>query len=71
MSGRYDNGAEIVVRGPSALVYNAQGQIWAEASPFPGGYLFVFDGANKIFTARLDGREIHFSNSAIWRKVVS
>lgn len=69
--GCYDNGVEIVLRGKSALVYHADRKtLWGEATPFPGGYIFVFEeGGEAIYTARFVDGAIHFSNDAKWTKV--
>lgn len=68
IEGHYDNGSRIALHGNAALVYNHRGNLWGEAAPFPGGYLFVFNGANKIFTARLVHGTLHFSNNAVWAR---
>ena len=71
LQGRYDNGVEIVLRGKSALVHHPDRKtLWGEATPFPGGYIFVFEeGCDAIFTARFVDGAIHFSNDTKWTKV--
>ncbi len=69
LAGRYVNGVEIVLRGKSALVYHPVSEtLWAEAVPFPGGYIFVFEGDDAIFTARFVNGAIEFSNNTQWAK---
>lgn len=68
--GKYERGIDIVPSsGGVALAYR-DGSPWAEVSPYPGGFLFVFaGGTNRIFRAYLDeGGAIRFENRSLWRR---
>jgi hypothetical protein len=77
--GNYSLGARIELSGDwaasgdiTATVYRSgpQGEIpWAEVSMLPDGYLFVFQGRNKVFTAVMEGDSLHFSNKTTWTKI--
>jgi hypothetical protein len=71
--GNYSGGARIELSGDiTATVYRSgpQGEIpWAEVSMLSDGYLFVFQGRNKVFTAVMQEGSLHFSNRTTWTKV--
>ncbi len=69
LCGKYKNGAQIAMRGKTALIYNVNGKLCGEVRPFTGGYLFVFDGLDNTFTARMKDREIYFSDNTQWTLV--
>lgn len=68
LEGDYPEDVRIEAQGDRAVV-TKKNLIWAEAVPFPGGYLFNFRGSNNVLTARLDRGVVVFSNNTRWERL--
>lgn len=72
LQGIYRNGAKIERQSDDAVraFRREQGEWvpWAEGYSWKGGYIFAFEGRDRLFFARFENGHLRFSNNTAWAK---